>query len=171
MQCFASRALISSILFLSASLPVAAPASALSHQWSQRFGNINSQQARAVATDVSGNVIVAGNYWGSVSVGGGTLPVEAYPAVYVAKYTSAGTHLWSRSYGDFQGEAVYAVTTDADENIYIAGEKNYPVESFLAKYSADGQYQWSVGNNSYGQAVSVAIDVNEDAIRTNFTET
>jgi len=43
------------------------------HQWSQRFGSAGEDEGRTVAADMSGNVIVIGNFEGTVDLGGGSM--------------------------------------------------------------------------------------------------
>lgn len=45
----------------------------LEHAWSQRFGDASTQLVYDIATDASGNVIIAGHFEGTVNFGGSML--------------------------------------------------------------------------------------------------
>ena len=67
------------------------------HLWSKRFGDGDLDLVTAVATDASGNVIVAGNFEGSINLGGDNLSGNAaFASIFVAKFDSTGAHQWSK---------------------------------------------------------------------------
>ena len=74
------------------------------HLWSNRFGDGSSEYGRSTAADASGNIIVVGVLYGSVDFGGGTLTDAGSGDIFVAKFGSDGTHLWSKRYGDIGPE-------------------------------------------------------------------
>lgn len=87
------------------------------HLWSQRFGGLGEERAAALAVDGAGNVVLTGEiYMGSANFGGGNLPA----GLYVAKFTPAGGHVWSRSVGgNFNSFA--DVDVDAQDNTVLGG--------------------------------------------------
>lgn len=56
------------------------------HIWSKRFGDMVSQLARGVTVDVSENVVVTGEFRGTVDFGGGALTSAGDNDIYVAKF-------------------------------------------------------------------------------------
>jgi hypothetical protein len=149
------------------------------HLWSKGFGDGNAQFARAVATDASGNVIVAGFFAGAVDFGGGALTSAGREDVYVAKFDPDGTHLWSKSFNDDNAQYAAAARTDASGNVIIAGYYAGAVDFgggtltgaddtnvFVAKFDPDGTHLWSKGfggpNAQYAYAVST--DASGDVI-------
>ncbi len=46
---------------------------ATGHVWSQKFGDTEQQIVRGIATDTAGNVIIVGQFRGTVDFGGGAL--------------------------------------------------------------------------------------------------
>lgn len=142
------------------------------HQWSQRFGDVLDQSPAAVATDAAGNIYVTGRFNGNIDFGGGNLAAGG-DAVFLAKFNSAGAHLWSQRFGDGSAARASSMAVDASNNVIIGGyffsvinfgggnltsAGNYDV--FLAKFNSGGTHQWS---GSYGdvddqQAASVAVD-------------
>ena len=79
-----------------------------------------------VAVDSAGNIIVVGSYSGVVNLGGADLPDAAAQApaldnVFVAKYSSAGAHVWSFGGGNGEVQAATSVTVDSANEIWLAG--------------------------------------------------
>jgi hypothetical protein len=58
------------------------------HRWSQRFGSNSDDIGYSVATDVSGNVLATGYFWGSVDFGGGDLVAAGEHDIFLAKYAN-----------------------------------------------------------------------------------
>ncbi len=125
-------------------------------------GYTGESSAQSMAIDGSGNVFVAGLYqgWG-VDFGGAVLSnslINASSATFLCKYDASGNFLWARQ---FSTNSVFAqsglrVATDTAGNLYAAGDyvgtatfgTNIIVsasgqETFVAKYSADGQGLWA----------------------------
>ncbi len=72
-----------------------------------------------VAVDGSNSTIMVGYYGGSADFGGTTFFSAGYSAGYVAAFSSAGSHLWSKS---FDGADVRGVAaTDSSGNVVITG--------------------------------------------------
>jgi uncharacterized delta-60 repeat protein len=111
--------------------------------WERRYdGPAGNDEASAVASDASGNVIVAGQSYGSP--GGG----EAEPNFYTAKYAAAdGSLLWERRYdGADKADWVTGMKLDAEGNVVVTGPSGGPVgdiDFYTAKYSgANGMLLW-----------------------------
>jgi hypothetical protein len=91
------------------------------HLWSKRFGHGNSQIARSVAVDASGNVIVTGYFRNTVDFGGGVLTSAGDADIFVAKFKSNATHLWSKRFGGELYQYARSVAVDASEDVIVAG--------------------------------------------------
>jgi hypothetical protein len=143
------------------------------HQWSQRFGDANYQAVTSLATDGSGNVLITGQFIGTVDFGGGPLTSTTtfYPDIYVAKFNASGTHLWSHSYHVLLGDGW--VAADRSDNVIIAGYFYGTVDFgggpltevgnqdiFVAKFDANGTHIWSqrIGDDDFQGVASVAAD-------------
>jgi len=119
-----------------------------------------------VAIDSSGNVIIAGTTNGTTfDIGGGSLPKVGNNDFYVAKYSSAGAHQWSKRYGGSDTVTADSVAVDADGNVYVTGafvdDADFGdgtvtantgaiggQDAFVASYGGDtGSYRWA---NHYG---------------------
>src|SRR6185503_4205367 len=141
--------------------------------WSKAMGSTGDDRLNAMVVDASGNLITTGYYTGTVDFAGGGGDLNsihssfAYLGTYtkdmfVAKYDSAGRHLWSKSFGnDGNSEMGQAVAVDASGNIYIAGKtarginvrtmdfgctnsdyQGAALNAFVAKLNGQGQCQW-----------------------------
>jgi hypothetical protein len=150
------------------------------HVWSRSGGGTGDDWANGVAVDGSGNVIVTGSFTGTANFGGTALVSTYNTGVLLAKYSSAGTHLWSRgftavsSFGLGSGRGVAA---DSVGNIVVAGTVcgavgfdglylgNGSTDLLLAKFSgSNGGTLWakSTGDlqSDYGKAVAVGAGNN-----------
>jgi len=83
--------------------------------WTRQFGTSDSDEARGVAVDASGNVCVAGYFYGWDSWG------TFYNHVFVRKYDGPGNELWTRQFGSLGYDYAEGVAADASGNVYVAG--------------------------------------------------
>ncbi len=133
------------------------------HVWSQRFGSTLFEAGNTIAVDGSNNVIVGGQFQGTVSFGGAGL-VASSTDMFLAKYNSAGVHQWSVDFGGTGGDLGKGVAVDGSGNVYYTGLFEGTVnfgggafvslgasDIFLAKYNSAGAHQWS---DSYGSALA-----------------
>jgi hypothetical protein len=97
-------------------------------QWTRLFGSSDRETAFGVATDSSGNVYVVGETMGDMDGGGKAVSWD----VFVVKYNSSGTKLWTRQLGSCSsapcsgsgdsGDHAYGVALDSSRSrVYIAG--------------------------------------------------
>ena len=92
------------------------------YRWAKRIGGAGVSVAPyASAVDSSGNVVVVGAFSGTVNFGGGPLTSAGGSDIYVAKYSSTGTHLWSRRFGDASGSTAYGVAVDTSGSVVVVG--------------------------------------------------
>ena len=116
------------------------------------YPNAIGSIGRAVATDPSGNVVIAGRVDGTF-----TLPRRDSIRAVVAKYSVQGALLWAQrietaSPNSGRGDA-YGIATDKSGNIYVAGQTTDPfpgeakvitagTAAFLVKYDPNGNRVW-----------------------------
>jgi len=143
------------------------------HLWSKSFGDWDSQWAPAVAVDASGNVIVAGYIQSTVDFGGGALTSAGSDDIFVAKFGSEGSHLWSQRFGDGDLQRASALAVDAPGNVIVTGAFYGTVDFggaaltsagyydiFVARFGSDGGHLWSqrFGDGSSQVSEAVAVD-------------
>src|SRR5262249_27764195 len=66
--------------------------------WSKAFGGTGQDYGLAVAVDHAGNVVLTGYFSGSMDFGGGPLACSNTSNIVLAKYSAAGTHIWSKCF-------------------------------------------------------------------------
>ena len=160
--------------------------------WSKWYGGTGSDSGKGVAVDSGGNVIVAGQYQGIVNFGAGPVTSYTNPAsgptidVYVAKYSSSGSPVWSRSIGGDGSDAANAVAVDSSGNTVVTGYQGSTsadygagtlgtrggLDAFVAKYSSTGGYVWArtVGGAGTDVGMGVALDGAGNAFVTGYFE-
>ncbi|UCD19073.1 MAG: nucleotide-binding protein, partial [candidate division WOR-3 bacterium] len=137
------------------------------HMWSKRFGDSDAEWAVDIACDASGNVIMAGHFESTVNFGGGTLTSAGQTDGYVVKFSSTGTHLWSKRFGDADEQVANCVTADASGNVILGGNFAGTVncggdeltsagsfDIYITKFTSTGTHLWS---ESFGDASGQGI--------------
>ena len=156
------------------------------HQWSKRFGDTADQYGGSVAVDAPGNIIVTGDFLGTVTFGGANLTTAGSTDIYVAKFSPAGTHQWSKRFGDSNLQYGVAVAADASGNVIITGTFDGTLnfggsnligsglsgDIYLAKFNSAGVHQWSqrFGDTNGQNGASVATDASENVVLTGYSD-
>jgi hypothetical protein len=143
------------------------------HLWSKRIGGAGTEMGQAIAVDSGNNVLIGGQYSGTVDFGGGPLTSTGGYDGFLAKYNSSGAHVWSRSMGGASVDTVTGLGVDGNGNPtvagYFQGTSNFgganltsagSNDVFVARYTSAGAHQWS---NRYGdlndqRAYGAAVD-------------
>jgi hypothetical protein len=149
----------------------------------ERFGSTDADSGSVVAFDNNGNMIVTGYFSGTVDFGGGPLTSSGGTNVFLAKYSPAGAHLWSKRFG---ASSIYAnaVAVDSFGNVIVtgsfAGVVNFgggsltssygSTDIFVAKFSPSGTHLWSkrAGDGSEDAGYGVAVDYAGNVIVTGY---
>ncbi|HEX6792126.1 MAG TPA: SBBP repeat-containing protein [Candidatus Krumholzibacteria bacterium] len=144
--------------------------------WIKMLGGTGYDEGLAITTDALGQVLVTGSFSGTVNFGGGDLSTSSVDEwdVFLAKYTTNGTHIWSKRFGGIDLEEGTCVRADASGNVYVAGyfagtvsfggssltSTGADVDLFLAKYDVSGNHLWSrrMGGASYEYPGALALD-------------
>jgi len=143
-------------------------------EWTKQIGTIGGDSINAVATDINGNVYVAGG-------AGGRLNSNTYAGgdadAFVAKYDALGGQQWLQQFGAGGRDIANGVAVDAGGNVHVAGLVTGSLhgstykggyDAFVVKYDATGTRLWT---NTFGGpaeflrsiddvARSVAVDAN-----------
>jgi hypothetical protein len=149
--------------------------------WSKRFGGAGDQAARGVAVDPQGNIVVVGDFAGTLDLGDGPVTVTLPSAgAFVLALDSSGNHLWSKTWsgtGEIRAEAVAVDTTGG---VFVTGLYNVDMvnlgglplpaagghDVFIAKLDATGEHVWSHGYGNANEQVGnrVAVDSTGDVV-------
>ncbi|MCC2546051.1 hypothetical protein LJY25_06310 [Hymenobacter sp. BT175] len=92
-------------------------------QWVNTLTGPGHAQGRGISADAQDNVVVTGEFTGTLQVGNVTLvnPSTTTRDVFVAKYTPGGQLLWARRYGGPGEDYGRGVDCDAQGNLYCSG--------------------------------------------------
>jgi PKD repeat protein len=153
------------------------PAGAGAFNWAKRFGGAGSQgvNSYSMAVDPLGFVVLAGSFSGSVDFGSGApLTSAGSTDIFIAKYTLAGAHVWSKRFGDAGDDVAHGVKVDSKGNVIVVGSFNGTVnfgggpittpslttsDAFIAAFDKNGVHQWSKGYGSGFNDVGYAVAV------------
>jgi Beta-propeller repeat len=184
-------------------IPIPTPTPTPTGAWSKVMGSTGDDRLNAMVVDGSGNLITTGYYTGVVDFAGGGGDTSSIHAsltylgnytkdIFVAKYDSAGRHLWSRSFGnDGNSEMGQAVAVDGSGNIYLVGKtalgvtvrtldfgctnsdyQGAALNAFVVKLNGQGQCQWVryVSDDYDDVATGVVVDGSGNVYMTGYFE-
>jgi hypothetical protein len=162
------------------------------YQWTKSWGSTEWDEARAVTTDNSGNIYVAG-YIGGVcdfdpGEGEDFQPFDFGYDAFLSKFSANGDYLWARSWGGLIWEEARGVEPDNSGNVYISGlymnntdfdpgpgtENRSAVgglDAYLLKLSdTSGEYQWvrTWGGSGIDRAYDICINDYGDIFTSGF---
>ena len=92
------------------------------HLWSRRFGGPGFDQGAGVDVDGAGNVVVVGNFDGTVDFGGGPLTSVGGRDLFVAKFSPTGGHVWSKRFGGTGNDDVRGIAVDGAGDVLVTGQ-------------------------------------------------
>ena len=163
-------------------------ATAQEYEWNIRAGGILPDQINDIALDESGNVYLIGNFQGSLTIGSSpndqSLSSNGKDDIILAKYDSLGNLTWAFSLGNTEKDLGNAIDLDGNGNLYVTGSFTGEVDfnpglneatlnaysgsdAFLAKYDADGNYQWALligGEEGVGSGHDVKVHPDGDIV-------
>ena len=154
--------------------------------WAARIASAGQDVPRGIATDLSDNVVVFGEYAGLLTVynqgpsgtAGTTLATPTYGECFIAKYSPAGAVLWAARIGGTGFDIGYGVATDTSGSVFVTGYYGITLrvfnqgpsgsigatlataatDCFVAKYSSAGEVLWAARIASpNGQDVGLGI--------------
>src|SRR5262245_14658923 len=101
--------------------------------WAKSSAGSGSKYGNVIASDKSGNVVMAGNFYSS-SVSIGTITVSNLGPlntqdIFIAKYDGNGNVLWAKSMGGAGYDECACIITDANSNIILIGRYSSPTIS------------------------------------------
>jgi Beta-propeller repeat len=152
--------------------------------WGSSYGDAaDAQGATAVAVDSSGNVVLAGWFYGSITFGTKKLTASTTNLeIYVAKLNPMGQPLWAVAYGDSSTNQQVAngVGVDGTGNVFVTGYFTGSIafgttnmtasgtqDLFVAELDATtGAASWSAHTGLPGwtsSGNSIAVDANGNA--------
>lgn len=146
--------------------------------WARKLMCTGTAYARAISTLADGSALVAGDFYGSLTLGGTTLVSVGNYDVFVTRLYSNGSHAWAVRAGGSGEEHLYGMATLADGSAIVTGDFQNVVtfggtslgrnggygQSYVAKLGSGGAFVWAVpiqadaGNDASSRAVAVLAD-------------
>jgi len=146
--------------------------------WSASFGDGVAESGEEIAIDVNGDVIIAGDFEGGLSLGATTLTAPGDQSLFVAKLSGQnGTPIWASAYGD-DSASTDAVSVDAQGDVYVGGSYRGSIDFgdgpmtsgtgddvFVLKIASSGALTWwqSFGSSSPQMLGGLAVTPGGDA--------
>jgi hypothetical protein len=142
--------------------------------WSKRFGGTLSDSIYGLATDADGNILLAGDFSGSITFGATTLTSSGNRDGFVAKLDPSGTPLWALKVGGTGNDTAFAVTVSPSGQILVGGSFSLVstfgtlsrtsaggTDGFAMAVSPAGIVQWATrfGGSANDSARAVTVDV------------
>ncbi|MFZ6183941.1 nucleotide-binding protein [Nannocystis pusilla] len=145
------------------------------HLWSKRFGDANLQDVWRVVVGPVGEIVLTGDFNGSIDFGGGPLTNnENTEDTYLVKFTGDGEHVWSKSFDSAPGSVhTGGVAVDASGNVLLGGRFVGPLDlgggvmnaaglsdAFVSKFTSSGAHVWSLrfGDGMQQYVTALAAD-------------
>lgn len=122
------------------------------HLWSKAFGTANADNARGVAVDSAGNIILVAAAGGAIDFGGGPLP-SGGSTLAVAKFAPDGQHIWSQSFTGAMSLANVDVAIDGSDNVIFVGSISGSVNFGSGLQTAQGESVALVKLDSSGKYI------------------
>jgi hypothetical protein len=98
------------------------------HIWSKRFGDASPQVSTGISLDPKGQPVLTGTFAGTVDFGGSTFTSSGGPVmgsdIFLAKFDTAGNHIWSRTFGSAAGQSTTNIALDKTGAAWLAGYFN-----------------------------------------------
>ncbi len=148
--------------------------------WAKTFGGADGDQGNCVAVDASGNVILTG-WFASVSIAFDATVLNnvgtASSDLFITKYDPSGNLIWAKSAGGSINDRGYAVSCDANSNIFVTGWYTSPIinfgtgnlsnagsatnDVFIVKYDSNGNALWAktIGGSGVDGSRACATDL------------
>ncbi|NRA11072.1 MAG: hypothetical protein HRT57_03845, partial [Crocinitomicaceae bacterium] len=128
-------------------------------------GGLDQSSSRVITTDESGNVLIAGPYFGTTDFDPGAATFELTPTgandIFISKFDTDGNFLWATSVdGELNGESNRFISTDLDDNVFLTASfentidadpgtgvfnltSNGATDPFILKLDPSGNFQWA----------------------------
>lgn len=144
-------------------------------RWARQIAGANAEQGRGIGADKQGNVLVTGEFVGSLSFGDKRVESKSdLRDIFLAKYDASGNLLWAKSFGSTGEDYGRGIGADAAGNIYFSGVFSGSIQFgnktlnsvdgskdlFLAKADASGNILWvrQMGGSGPDEGSEIEVD-------------
>lgn len=149
--------------------------------WAKSIGNSGGDNAKSVAVDSNGNVLIAGDFSGTVdfdpSDGTTNLTSNGEGDIFISKFDPAGNFLWAKGFGGTSVDSGIFLAIDRSGNIAVTGIFSNAVDFdpgvetstltsdgdwdiYVSKFDTNGNLLWSKRRGGTGRDIGdgVAFD-------------
>lgn len=147
--------------------------------WAKALGGSGSERDYgSLAVDAAGNIYFAGSFSldsrSSIDFGGGPMTSAGLADGFVAKFSPAGDHVFSRQLGGPTDDWVSCLALDPSGDLIIGGQVHGTIDlgggvmdpgfgialwAFLQRLGPDGRHKWAIGYySSQSRITQLAID-------------
>ena len=151
--------------------------------WAIRLGNSGGDVAKSIAIDGSGNVLIAGDFSGTVDFdpGAGTanLTSSGEGDIFIAKFDTYGNFIWAKSMGGSSADSGIFLAVDRLGNSAITGIFSGSVDFdpgletttltsagnwdiYVSKFDSNGNFLWSKRRGGTGNDIGDGIGFDSD---------
>lgn len=150
-----------------------------SFRWVRQMGGAGDDFGRAIAVDLNGNIVVAGEFTGQLSIGASSFVGLGGREAFTVKFLPTGALLWGTTSGSSGNDRALGVSVDVAGNVYTMGNLTtngtfgtFTVANpgpglglFLTKQDANGKFLWAtiapgnIGDLSGSVSATAAGDV------------
>lgn len=148
--------------------------------WAAKLGGTNTDISHAITVDASGNVYVAGEFYGTSDFdpGSGTynLTSGGLSDAFVCKLDVNGNLLWARQFSGASHSRAQGVAVDASGNVYTIGTFNNSCDfnpgagnftltavggydSWVTKLNSSGNFVWARQYGGSGAEIGYSVDI------------
>lgn len=171
------------LCFLFIILLMTIPIYSQSWSWTKSLGDVGTDEIEHLAVDNNQNILCAGKFSGNVWLGNDYIYSYGLKDVLVAKYSASGTLLWAKGAGGLGTDEGLGIATDPNDNVFVTGFYQDAAvfdstlltgiggdEMFIAKYDAQGNFQWARQANGPGneRGKSIACDASGNVFVTGY---
>ncbi|MEL6349353.1 MAG: hypothetical protein AAFV53_39995 [Myxococcota bacterium] len=141
------------------------------------WGEGDEDEIKAITTDTQGNIYVSGTFDETLNIegfSGEPFTASGETDIMLIKFNPDESVEWARAYGGEGEDAVFAMTSDADDNIYLSGAFTESIvfgdyslsssgvddrEMMVVRVDADGDVDWAVSAGGTGADGGNEIEV------------
>lgn len=148
------------------------------HIFSKRFGDTTDQRGLVLAAGPGSEIFFGGLFAGTMDLGGGAIVSAGGNDAWLAKYDSAGNHIWSRRFGDASNQRAAGVAVDPGGDAILVGSFAGSIDFgggamtsagsddiFVARLAGfDGAWRWNrrFGSSGAEEGIAVAVGPTSD---------
>ena len=112
--------------------------------WSKQLGSTDTDYAKSITVDSSGDILLTGYTYGSLS----GFTNAGYYDFFIIKLTGVGMPVWTNQMGTEESDYIYGVAVDQFDDVYLAGHTLGSLEGtsagnadqILVKFNSSGSH-------------------------------